>query len=184
MSFLGGLFGGSKPQEQQQQQASASGDLLGSTSFRSNVASSPSPSQSEFAPDAAPATPAPSAAGMLGSSFDVSKLHPMAELNENLDFLALDDDKLTDVEGAASVLPSRGWTDDLCVGTGTTYLSGAGGVGDTLTCRVDSGWSVGLEGGPVAAAGRQRLVPSPVEQRPQQLYQERELYWQLVWYPR
>lgn len=48
----------------------------------------------------------------------------MAEIGENLDFLALDDDKLTDVEGAASVLPSRGWTDDLCVGTGTTYLSG------------------------------------------------------------
>jgi import inner membrane translocase subunit TIM23 len=41
-----------------------------------------------------------------------------------MDFLQLDEDKLTDVQGAASVLPSRGWTDDLCVGTGTTYLSG------------------------------------------------------------
>ncbi|EKC98514.1 import inner membrane translocase subunit tim23 [Trichosporon asahii var. asahii CBS 8904] len=61
---------------------------------------------------------------MLQSSFDASKLHPMANLGDNLDFLNLDEDKLTDMEGAESVLPSRGWTDDLCVGTGTTYLTG------------------------------------------------------------
>jgi len=36
----------------------------------------------------------------------------------------LEEDKLSDVQGGTSVLPSRGWTDDLCVGTGTTYLSG------------------------------------------------------------
>ena len=41
-----------------------------------------------------------------------------------MDLLALDEDKLSDVQGAATVLPSRGWTDDLCIGTGTTYLSG------------------------------------------------------------
>ncbi len=62
--------------------------------------------------------------------YDAAKLHPLAGLGDNLDFLQLDEDKLTDMEGAASVLPSRGWTDDLCVGTGTTYLSGltVGGV--------------------------------------------------------
>lgn len=123
MSFLSGLFGGSsQPQPQQQEEPSAAGQLLNSTSFRSNVSSSSSSSAPSL--EQPPAPPAPSAADMLGSSFDVAKLHPMAEIGENLDFLALDDDKLTDVEGAASVLPSRGWTDDLCVGTGTTYLSG------------------------------------------------------------
>ncbi|TXT13492.1 hypothetical protein VHUM_00859 [Vanrija humicola] len=63
---------------------------------------------------------------MLGGAFDAAKLHPMADLGDNLDFLTLDEGKLNELEGAASVLPSRGWTDDLCVGTGTTYLSGLG----------------------------------------------------------
>ncbi|EIW68624.1 hypothetical protein TREMEDRAFT_23453, partial [Tremella mesenterica DSM 1558] len=58
------------------------------------------------------------------SAFDPKKLHPLAELGDNLDFLTLEEDKLQDLGGGISVLPSRGWTDDLCVGTGTTYLSG------------------------------------------------------------
>jgi len=57
------------------------------------------------------------------SAYDPAKLHPLAGLDK-MDFLALDEDKLSDVQGAATVLPSRGWTDDLCIGTGTTYLSG------------------------------------------------------------
>ncbi|EJT51130.1 import inner membrane translocase subunit [Trichosporon asahii var. asahii CBS 2479] len=139
-SLFGGLFGGSKP-AQQDKQDSASADIFSQTQFRSTVQPSQQPPASaegtmkDIALDASagpsqpPATPAPapeapSSLGMLQSSFDASKLHPMANLGDNLDFLNLDEDKLTDMEGAESVLPSRGWTDDLCVGTGTTYLTG------------------------------------------------------------
>ncbi|KAI5362249.1 hypothetical protein Slin15195_G059000 [Septoria linicola] len=65
------------------------------------------------------------------SSFDPSALHPLAGLNQDtLDYLTLDDDLLSDLPGSQSLLPSRGWSDDLCYGTGVTYLSGLtlGGV--------------------------------------------------------
>ena len=59
------------------------------------------------------------------SSFDPSALHPLAGLNQDtLDYLTLDDDVLSDLPGSQSLLPSRGWSDDLCYGTGVTYLSG------------------------------------------------------------
>lgn len=57
-------------------------------------------------------------------AFDPSALHPLAGLNQDtLDYLTLDDSALSDLPGSRSVLPSRGWSDDLCYGTGTTYLS-------------------------------------------------------------
>ncbi|KAE9974725.1 hypothetical protein BLS_000096 [Venturia inaequalis] len=60
---------------------------------------------------------------------DASQLHPLANLSrESLDYLTLEDSVLTDLPGARSALPSRGWSDDLCYGTGCTYL-GALGVG-------------------------------------------------------
>ncbi|TYJ58171.1 hypothetical protein B9479_000995 [Cryptococcus floricola] len=135
-----GLFGSATPE---QQEPSASADLFSSTNFRSNVIPSEQPQQSSsFLPDppsqpnAAPAPPpvsqqhAPTALEALGSAFDPARLHPLAGISENLDFLQLDEEKLNELEGSASVLPSRGWTDDLCVGTGTTYVSGlaAGGL--------------------------------------------------------
>jgi len=58
------------------------------------------------------------------SSFDPAKLHHMAQLGDSLDYLVLDDDKRNQLPGAETALPSRGWSDDLCYGTGTTYLSG------------------------------------------------------------
>lgn len=58
------------------------------------------------------------------SSFDPAKLHPMAQLGDSLDYLVLEDDKRHQLPGAETALPSRGWSDDLCYGTGTTYLSG------------------------------------------------------------
>ena len=55
---------------------------------------------------------------------DVSQLHPLAGLNqETLDYLSLEDSALSDLPGSRSALPSRGWSDDLCYGAGTTYLS-------------------------------------------------------------
>lgn len=56
---------------------------------------------------------------------DPAQLHPLAGLNpENLEYLTLDDGILSDLSGSQSVLPSRGFTDDLCYGTGITYLAG------------------------------------------------------------
>ncbi|CAG9944644.1 unnamed protein product [Clonostachys rosea f. rosea IK726] len=56
---------------------------------------------------------------------DPSQLHPLAGLNrDSLEYLTLEDSVLSDLPGGQSVLPSRGFTDDLCYGTGITYLSG------------------------------------------------------------
>lgn len=64
------------------------------------------------------------ASDVLGGGFDPTKLHPMAGLSDQLDYLNLEDDKTNELPGATTALPSRGWSDDLCYGTGTTYLSG------------------------------------------------------------
>lgn len=61
---------------------------------------------------------------MLGALPDASQLHPLAGLNQQtLDYLSLDESTLSDLPGGRSILPSRGWSDDLCYGTGVTYLS-------------------------------------------------------------
>lgn len=55
---------------------------------------------------------------------DPSQLHPLAGLNQQtLDYLSLEDSALSDLPGSRSALPSRGWSDDLCYGTGVTYLT-------------------------------------------------------------
>jgi import inner membrane translocase subunit TIM23 len=78
-------------------------------------------------PDAAsaPAGDAVTANDLLLGSFDATRLHPLAGLTDTLDYLALDDDKINDLEGAQTALPSRGFGDDLSYGTGTMYISGA-----------------------------------------------------------
>lgn len=59
--------------------------------------------------------------------FDASKLHPLAGLDKDLEYLDLDEEKLSSVEGTGNgILPSRGWSDDLCYGTGTLYVGGLG----------------------------------------------------------
>ncbi|KZT27758.1 Tim17-domain-containing protein [Neolentinus lepideus HHB14362 ss-1] len=75
-------------------------------------------------------TDSPTAADILLGSYDPTRLHPLASVQESLDFLQLDDDKLTDLPGATTAIPSRGWSDDLCYGTGTLYLGGltVGGI--------------------------------------------------------
>ncbi|KAM0786430.1 hypothetical protein ACM66B_001894 [Microbotryomycetes sp. NB124-2] len=104
--------------------APTSDDILGRTKFQTVGAGSASP----FQPDA------PTAASVLGatSTVDPAALHPLAGLvdNKDLDYLLLDDEKLTGVEGGRTVLPNRGWGDELCYGTGSTYLAGLalGGV--------------------------------------------------------
>ncbi|KAH9933300.1 Tim17/Tim22/Tim23/Pmp24 family-domain-containing protein [Fomitopsis serialis] len=78
-------------------------------------------------------TPADSpvtAADVLLGSYDPTKLHPLAAIEDKLDYLLLEDDKTSDLPGSGTAIPSRGWSDDLCYGTGTMYLSGLalGGV--------------------------------------------------------
>jgi hypothetical protein len=60
---------------------------------------------------------------LLGGAYDPAKLHPMSGLSDNLDYLLLEDDKVNDLPGSGTAIPSRGWSDDLCYGTGTMYLS-------------------------------------------------------------
>ncbi|KAI4523939.1 Tim17/Tim22/Tim23/Pmp24 family-domain-containing protein [Schizophyllum commune] len=64
------------------------------------------------------------ASDLLNAAYDPTRLHPMAELGDKLDYLLLEDDKVTDLPGAGTAIPSRGWSDDLCYGTGTMYLGG------------------------------------------------------------
>lgn len=69
---------------------------------------------------------APTASSIFNAGIDPSALHPLAGLvdNKDLDYLLLEDDKISATAGGKSVLPSRGWGDELCYGTGTTYLAG------------------------------------------------------------
>ncbi|KAI5478152.1 hypothetical protein MNV49_005416 [Pseudohyphozyma bogoriensis] len=98
--------------------APTSSDILDNARFSTR---SSSPSVAE----------APTASSILSASIDPSSLHPLAGIIESkdLDYLLLDDDKLSGVEGGKTVLPSRGWGDELCYGTGSTYLAGLGAGG-------------------------------------------------------
>lgn len=97
----------------------------------SSSTTSPDTSSSSPSTDRAPTTSFdPSEAQdvssfLTGPSFsDPSQLHPLAGLNQQtLDYLSLEDSTLSDLPGAQSALPSRGWSDDLCYGTGVTYLT-------------------------------------------------------------
>ena len=92
---------------------------------------------------------------LSGSSIDPAALHPLAGLidSKDLDYLLLDDDKISGVEGGKSVLPSRGWGDELCYGTGSTYLAGQSArsfdpfrvppSSPPYPCRPSSRWSLG-----------------------------------------
>lgn len=71
-----------------------------------------------------PSGDAVTASDLLMGAYDPTRLHPLADLGDKLDYLLLDDDKTNELPGAGTAIPSRGWSDDLCYGTGTMYLSG------------------------------------------------------------
>ncbi|WFD34370.1 Mitochondrial import inner membrane translocase subunit tim23 [Malassezia cuniculi] len=76
-------------------------------------------------------TEAPTAASLLRhTALDPVQLHPLANLSDDLEYLDIQENQASQMEGARTALPSRGWTDDLCYGTGTSYLGGLflGGV--------------------------------------------------------
>ena len=89
---------------------------------------------------------------LYGSALpDASSLHPLAGINQQtLDYLTLDESALSDLPGSRSALPSRGWSDDLCYGTGTTYLT-------ALTMGGTWGLIEGLNKTPPSAPPRLRL---------------------------
>lgn len=103
-------------------------DILGQHQFITPGSGAPAAGGSR--PDAgnAAASPfAPTASSILaGTSLDAAALHPLAGVvdNKELDYLLLEDDQLSTVAGGKTVLPSRGWGDELCYGTGSTYLAG------------------------------------------------------------
>lgn len=106
----------------------------------------------ESSPYSAPIV-APDVSSFLGGANipDASQLHPLAGLNQQtLDYLSLDESTLSDLPGAKSFLPSRGWSDDLCYGTGTTYLT-------ALTMGGAWGLIEGLNKVPPSAAPKLRL---------------------------
>lgn len=92
------------------------------------------------------------ASSFLGSAIpDPTELHPLAGLNqETLDYLTLEDSALDELPGSRSALPSRGWSDDLCYGTGTTYLT-------ALTLGGAWGLVEGLNKTPASAPPKLRL---------------------------
>ncbi|KAJ9474862.1 Mitochondrial import inner membrane translocase subunit TIM23 [Pseudozyma hubeiensis] len=78
----------------------------------------------------------PNAASLLGdTSLNLGALSPLAGLGkDDLEYLDLTDGAPSSMEGARTAVPSRGWSDDLCYGTGTTYLSGLA-IGGLLGAR-------------------------------------------------
>ena len=107
---------------------------------------------SPFQPAAFDPSTATDVSSFLGSSLpDPSQLHPLAGLNQQtLDYLSLEESALSELPGARSALPSRGWSDDLCYGTGVTYLS-------ALTIGGTWGLVEGLNRLPASAPPKLRL---------------------------
>jgi len=102
---------------------------MSSQSYPSTTSQSQDPSDllknvhfSSQSSDPLPETP--TASDLLSGSYDPARLHPMASLEGQLDYLVLEDDKTNDLPGSGTAIPSRGWSDDLCYGTGTMYLGG------------------------------------------------------------
>ncbi|KAL8825137.1 MAG: hypothetical protein Q9191_004595 [Dirinaria sp. TL-2023a] len=104
-----------------------------SSSSSSSAASTTSPNTFDdasptttFKPSFDATSAAPNVNDFLSSTSipDPSQLHPLAGLDQKtLDYLSLEESALSDLPGSRSALPSRGWSDDLCYGTGVTYLS-------------------------------------------------------------
>lgn len=130
----------------------------GSQNRKSTATASPSSqtyqeSTPAYQPPAFDPSTAQDVTSFLGNEggFDPSSLHPLAGLNQDtLDYLNLEETALTDLPGARSALPSRGWSDDLCYGTGVTYLT-------ALSIGGAWGLAEGLQRSPQSAPPKLRL---------------------------
>ncbi|PWN28935.1 Tim17-domain-containing protein [Jaminaea rosea] len=99
------------------------------------------PSSSSF-----DSTYTPTASSLFsGAQFDAARLHPLAGLGKDeVEYLDIVDNQPNQLEGARTALPSRGWSDDLSYGTGTTYLSGLA-IGGLLGAREGLGRPLGVD---------------------------------------
>ena len=143
MTFWGTLTG-------QRQSSSSASSSSATSSSSSSFDTSPQPT---FQPTAFDPASAQDVSSFLGDAAlpDPSQLHPLAGLNQQtLDYLSLEESALSDLPGSRSALPSRGWSDDLCYGTGVTYLS-ALSIGGTW------GLVEGLRRSPASAPPKLRL---------------------------
>ncbi|KAI1085718.1 Tim17/Tim22/Tim23/Pmp24 family-domain-containing protein [Whalleya microplaca] len=109
---------------------SSSASSSSSSSHQSSSSAQPQSTTTEptsdfSAPPYASSEPQGVEAFLNSSTFaDPSQLHPLAGLDkEGLEYLSLEESALSDLPGAQSAIPSRGFSDDLCYGTGITYLS-------------------------------------------------------------
>lgn len=71
-----------------------------------------------------------SVSSFISQPVDISQLHPLAGLNQGLEYLNIEDEGVTSMPGGTGILPIKDWTDDLCYGTGAVYLTGLG-IGGT-----------------------------------------------------
>lgn len=90
-----------------QQQPETAQDVFRDASFGSGPASSSSSAQ--FQPETAQSIFAGAGGSTAASNPDLSHLHPIAKMSsQELDYIALEDDRLNELEGTKGVLPSRG----------------------------------------------------------------------------
>lgn len=103
-------------QQQQQRQDGSATDYFQSASAKFDRSQSPQ-HDSAYTPNTSDL--------FNNASFDLARLHPMAGLGKDeVEYLDIVDAQPSTLEGGRTALPSRGWSDDLCYGTGTSYLSG------------------------------------------------------------
>lgn len=87
---------------------------------------------------------------LSAAPIDAARLHPLAGLDKGLEYLNIEDEALSTKPGSTGILPIKGWTDDLCYGTGTVYLMGLG-LGGAY------GFAEGLRKTPADASFKLRL---------------------------
>lgn len=67
-------------------------------------------------------------------AFDTRRLHPLAGLEKSIEYMDLKNEQLSTMKESQGLIPSRGWSDDICYGTGAVYLLGLGigGLSDLI----------------------------------------------------
>ncbi|KAI6125403.1 Tim17-domain-containing protein [Pisolithus croceorrhizus] len=65
---------------------------------------------------------------LLLAAYDPTRLHPLAQLGDQLDYLVLDDAKKNELPGAGTAIPSRGFSDDPVLRNGHYDCLALGGL--------------------------------------------------------
>lgn len=108
------LFGGKKSNAEQQEQQTQGLDPANDSKLKQTLGFDPSQVTNVSNIISTP------------GALDTSRLHPLAGLERGVEYLDLEEEQLSTMTGSQGLIPSRGWTDDLCYGTGAVYLLGLG----------------------------------------------------------